>query len=49
MVLPETKSLSLEEMDILFGVVDENTRQKDIERNMQVAKEDKERLEGREN
>jgi hypothetical protein len=29
--LPETKDLSLEEMDILFRVVDESTRRHDIE------------------
>jgi hypothetical protein len=29
--LPETKGLSLEEMDILFRVVDESTRRRDIE------------------
>jgi hypothetical protein len=29
--LPETKGLSLEEMDVLFRVVDESTRRHDIE------------------
>jgi len=29
--MPETKGLSLEEMDILFRVVDESTRRQDIE------------------
>jgi hypothetical protein len=33
-MLPETKGLSLEQMDVLFGVVDENTRQQDIEKNL---------------
>ncbi|KAH8646769.1 general substrate transporter [Xylariales sp. PMI_506] len=37
-VLPETKGLSLEEMDVLFGVVDESTRQHDIEKNLQGHK-----------
>ncbi|XXG95264.1 hypothetical protein Hte_001525 [Hypoxylon texense] len=38
-VLPETKDLSLEQMDILFGVVDESTRQRNIETNMQARVE----------
>lgn len=29
--LPETKDLSLEGMDVLFGLVDESTRNQDIE------------------
>lgn len=33
-MLPETKGLSLEQMDVLFGVVDESTRQHDIEKNL---------------
>lgn len=37
-LLPETKDLSLEQMDVLFGVVDENTRQHDIEKNLHDAK-----------
>lgn len=28
--LPETKDLSLEEMDVLFGLVDQATREQDI-------------------
>ena len=32
--LPETKDVGLEEMDIIFGVVDENTRRRDIEMNL---------------
>jgi hypothetical protein len=44
--LPETKGLSLEEMDILFGVVDESTRQRDIEKNMEATKIDKKLLDG---
>ncbi|KAI4865677.1 general substrate transporter [Hypoxylon rubiginosum] len=38
-LLPETKDLSLEQMDILFGVVDERTRQRNIETNMQAGVE----------
>ncbi|KAI1388128.1 general substrate transporter [Hypoxylon trugodes] len=34
-VLPETKDISLEQMDVLFGVVDENTRRRHIETNLQ--------------
>jgi hypothetical protein len=34
--LPETKNLSWEEMDILFGVVDESTRQNDVENNIKA-------------
>ncbi|KAH6681817.1 general substrate transporter [Halenospora varia] len=37
--LPETKGLSLEEMDILFRVVDESTRRQDIEQHVGVATE----------
>jgi hypothetical protein len=37
--LPETKGLSLEEMDILFGVVDESTRRSDIEEHLGVTTE----------
>lgn len=29
--LPETKDLSLEEMDVLFGLVNQHTRKQDIE------------------
>ncbi|KAF8855198.1 general substrate transporter [Acephala macrosclerotiorum] len=32
--LPETQNLSLEEMDILFGVVEKSVRQRDVEMNM---------------
>ena len=32
LLIPETKGLSLEEMDIIFGAVDAETRQKDIEK-----------------
>ena len=32
LIIPETKGLSLEEMDIIFGSVDAETRRKDIER-----------------
>ena len=32
LLIPETKGLSLEEMDIIFGSVDAETRRKDIER-----------------
>lgn len=32
--LPQTKSLSLEEMDVLFRIMDENTRRRDIEMNL---------------
>lgn len=35
-LLPETKDLSLEEMDLLFGVIDEKTRKEDIEKNLPV-------------
>jgi hypothetical protein len=35
--LPETKGLSLEEMDVLFHVVDEQTRQHDIEKHVDAA------------
>ncbi|KUJ11555.1 general substrate transporter [Mollisia scopiformis] len=34
--LPETKGLSLEEMDVLFGLVDESTRRLDIEEHLGV-------------
>jgi hypothetical protein len=37
--LPETKGLSLEEMDVLFGVVDESTRRLDIEGHLSMATE----------
>jgi len=37
--LPETKGLSLEEMDVLFGVVDESTRRLDIEEHLGVITE----------
>ncbi|KAK6069854.1 sugar transporter [Seiridium cupressi] len=37
-LLPETKDLSLEEMDVLFGVIDESTRQHDIEKSLQGTK-----------
>lgn len=37
--LPETKDLSLEQMDVLFGVVDERTRHRHIETNMQAMVE----------
>ncbi|KAI1373087.1 general substrate transporter [Hypoxylon crocopeplum] len=33
--LPETKDLSLEQMDVLFGIVDETTRLRDIQMNLQ--------------
>ena len=32
LLIPETKGLSLEEMDIIFGAVDAETRKKDIEK-----------------
>lgn len=32
--LPETQNLSLEEMDVLFGVVEESVRQRDVEMNI---------------
>ena len=32
LIIPETKGLSLEEMDIIFGAVNAETRRKDIER-----------------
>ncbi|KAN0101383.1 general substrate transporter [Hyaloscypha variabilis] len=38
-LLPETKGLSLEEMDVLFGLVDESTRRLDIEEHLGVTKE----------
>ena len=37
--LPETKGLSLEEMDVLFGLVDESTRRLDIEEHLGVKTE----------
>ena len=37
--LPETKGLSLEEMDLLFGLVDESTRRLDIEEHLGVKTE----------
>jgi hypothetical protein len=37
--LPETKGLSLEEMDVLFNVVDESTRRLDIEEHLGVTTE----------
>jgi len=37
--LPETKGLSLEEMDILFHVVDESTRRHDIEVHIGIVSE----------
>ena len=37
--MPETKGLSLEEMDVLFGVVDESTRRLDIEEHLGVNTE----------
>ncbi|KAF7541896.1 hypothetical protein G7054_g225 [Neopestalotiopsis clavispora] len=40
-LLPETKDLSLEQMDVLFGVVDESKRQQDIENNMQGTRVEK--------
>jgi len=39
MFLPETKGLSLEEMDVLFRVVDESTRRLDIEKHLAVMAE----------
>ncbi|EPE03514.1 sugar transporter [Ophiostoma piceae UAMH 11346] len=38
-MLPETKDLSLEQMDVLFGVVGEETRRHDIELNVQSKKD----------
>lgn len=38
--LPETKNLSLEEMDILFCVVDKSTRQRDIEEYIVTPREE---------
>jgi len=35
--LPETKELSLEEMDVLFRVVDESTRRRDIEEHVGIS------------
>lgn len=32
--LPETSNLSIEEMDVLFGVVDDSVRQQDVEKNI---------------
>ncbi|ETS84102.1 hypothetical protein PFICI_02127 [Pestalotiopsis fici W106-1] len=40
-LLPETKDLSLEQMDVLFGVVDESKRQQDIENNLQGTRVEK--------
>jgi hypothetical protein len=34
--LPETKGLSLEEMDVLFKVVNEDTRRKDVDEHIGV-------------
>jgi hypothetical protein len=34
LLLPETKGLSLEEMDVLFKVVDKSVRQNDIEQHL---------------
>lgn len=39
--LPETKNLSLEEMDILFHAVDKSTRQRDIEEYIVTPGEEK--------
>ena len=37
--VPETKQLTLEEIDVVFGVVDAQTRAKDIEKAIEVEKE----------
>ncbi|KAI1075420.1 general substrate transporter [Whalleya microplaca] len=39
LALPETKGLSLEQMDVLFGVINESTPQNDIEPNKQGRKD----------
>jgi hypothetical protein len=36
--VPETKQLTLEEIDVVFGVVDAETRAKDIEKAIEVEK-----------
>jgi len=36
--VPETKQLTLEEIDVIFGVVDAETRAKDIEKAIEVEK-----------
>lgn len=38
--LPETKGLTLEEMDVLFGVVDESTRKHNVEINLRQKQVD---------
>lgn len=35
--LPETKDLSLEEMDVLFGLIDQSTRKQDIEKKVEAS------------
>jgi len=36
--VPETKQLTLEEIDVIFGAVDAETRAKDIEKAIEVEK-----------
>lgn len=36
--VPETKQLTLEQIDVIFGVVDAETRAKDIEKAIEVEK-----------
>ena len=36
--VPETKQLTLEEIDLVFGVVDSETRAKDVENAIEVEK-----------
>lgn len=47
--LPETKGLSLEEMDVLFGVIDEDTRRHDIEAHVNLPATKELDLEAEEN
>ena len=42
--VPETKQLTLEEIDVIFGVVDAETRAKDIEKAIEVEKSATRRL-----
>lgn len=36
--VPETKQLTLEQIDVIFGIVDAETRAKDIEKAIEVEK-----------
>ena len=46
LLIPETKGLSLEEMDIIFGAVNAETREKDIEKQRVVLADNADRADG---